>query len=391
MKTFDWKKDFLREAASLYPHGPGEQQIWLRSGGDISAINLNQNGKSAWFSALDLLEKGGGGRDITFEKLIAAMLDDFQQNSVLQSAAEEFKSSSRGFVADENISAASVAEIKYALESQSWFVPGFPETEKVGSADLLKLESENELVIFTVTEVELQYALAKAAPLEGQKAILQGSQQSETYFAAKFGAFNAVLTRCRMGTIGTGAATLAAEQALRLWRPRAAFMPGIAFGKDSQKQHFGQILVASAVVPYEVQRIGAEEVIPRGIPLASDGTLLNRFENSYGWHFELPDGKKCGKEFGPVLSGNSLVDNENEKAALFKTHPACIGGEMEGAGFYSAAHKYGVPCLLLKAICDWGDGKKHGKHQPLAAAVAASFLHHVLTEEDSLESLSSKK
>ncbi len=167
MKTFDWKKDFLREVVSLYPHGPSEQQTWLRAGGDISALNLNQNGKSAWFSALDLLEKGGG-RGINFEKLIAAMLDDFLQNALLQSAAEELKPSERLFVkTDGGDDAASVAEASYSPESQPWFVPGFPETERIGKTELLELEPQIELVIFTATEIELQYALAKAIPLGG--------------------------------------------------------------------------------------------------------------------------------------------------------------------------------------------------------------------------------
>lgn len=379
----------MREAAQLYRLGPGDQQIWLRAGGDTSVLNLNQNGKSAWYSALDLLEKGGGGRDISFESLVAVMLDDFPQNGLLQTAADQLKSNARMSVETGETDATKV-ETSYVLESQPWFSSGFVETEKTSGNELLSLERQIDVVIFTATEIELQYALTKTQPLGRRTAILQGVYQNETYFVGKFGAFDAVLTRCRMGTVGMGAATLAAEQALRVWQPRAAFMPGIAFGKDPRKQHIGQVLVASAVVPYEVQRVG-KEVIPRGIPLPSDGTLLNRFENAYGWRFELPNGRKCNKEFGQLLSGNSLVDNAAEKNELFRKFPACIGGEMEGAGVYSAADKHRVPCLLLKAICDWGDGNKHGKHQPLAAAVAASLLHFVLAQESSLESFQLKK
>jgi hypothetical protein len=39
-----------------------------------------------------------------------------------------------------------------------------------------------------------------------------------------------------------------------------------------------------------------------------------------------------------------------------------------------------------KATCDWADGKKHKKHQPLAAA-AVSLVHHVLSQADVLHGL----
>lgn len=90
------------------------------------------------------------------------------------------------------------------------------------------------------------------------------------------------------------------------------------------------------------------------------------------------------KEFGPLLSGEKLVDDLEFKNQLFARHPNAVGGEMEGAGFYAAAQRKRVPCILLKSICDWGDGQKHKKHQPLAAAAAASLLFRVLTQKDAL-------
>ena len=61
---------------------------------------------------------------------------------------------------------------------------------------------------------------------------------------------------------------------------------------------------------------------------------------------------------------------------------------MEGAGLAAAAGRVGVPWILVKAICDWGDGQKHGKHQPLAAAAAVSLVHHVLSQKNVLPSKS---
>ena len=58
-----------------------------------------------------------------------------------------------------------------------------------------------------------------------------------------------------------------------------------------------------------------------------------------------------------------------------------------GLGLASAAVRDGVPWILVKAIWDWADGKKHKKHQPLAAAAAVSLVHHVLSHADVLHGL----
>jgi nucleoside phosphorylase len=81
------------------------------------------------------------------------------------------------------------------------------------------------------------------------------------------------------------------------------------------------------------------------------------------------------------------VDDPAFKAELFRKYPHAIGGEMEGVGLSAAAVRHGVPWILVKAICDWGDGKKHKKHQPLAAAAAVSLVHHVLSQADVLHGL----
>src|SRR5205085_1621293 len=102
------------------------------------------------------------------------------------------------------------------------------------------------------------------------------------------------------------------------------------------------------------------------------------------WVFSRPDASPCQCHFGPVLSGEKLVDNASFKDELFRSHPAAIGGEMEGAGVYAASARKKVEAIVVKAICDWGDGLKHGRHQPLAAAVAASFVHAVLADPNAL-------
>lgn len=375
------KKDLYRIAIRLYPQGISQNNVWKRSGGDVSFIFLGQSGRDTWFEALERLAKGGGG-SINYQKLLCEMLSDFPEDSDLIKFDKDYQS---------EIGATAVLkipslgnEMEFPLEEQDWFVKDFPKTIDVTSQELSELVSAIQIVVFTVTDVELKYALSYLKPVESAQHIIKGVSNSETYYAGEFGAFKAVITKCQMGTTGTGSATLASEEGLRFWEPNFAFMVGIAFGKDSSKQHVGQVLIANSVIPYESQRLGST-TISRGTPLSSDHVLLNRFEHSYDWKFVLPNGDDCRKEVGPLLSGEKLVDNLEYKNSLFSRHPNAIGGEMEGAGFYAAAQRKRIPCILLKSICDWADGQKHKKYQPLAAATASSLLYHILSKKDLLD------
>jgi hypothetical protein len=65
-------------AARLYPLGPTDQDIWVRAGGDISQLLLaNKTGRAAWFAALRILSLGGGGKQVTEDRLIRSMLSDY--------------------------------------------------------------------------------------------------------------------------------------------------------------------------------------------------------------------------------------------------------------------------------------------------------------------------
>ena len=45
----------------LYPAGPLEERVWQRAGGDPSRLPSGTNPRTAWFDAVTLLQRGGGG------------------------------------------------------------------------------------------------------------------------------------------------------------------------------------------------------------------------------------------------------------------------------------------------------------------------------------------
>jgi hypothetical protein len=85
--------------------------------------------------------------------------------------------------------------------------------------------------------------------------------------------------------------------------------------------------------------------------------------------------------FGTILTGAKLVDNLDFREQLRVCEQEAIGGEMEGAGLYVACHDQKIDWILVKAICDFADGRKaqdKDSRQALAAKNAADFMRHAL-------------
>lgn len=248
------------------------------------------------------------------------------------------------------------------------------------------LRDSIDLLVVTATEVERDAVLRRLAPLRARKAIMQGRVGPSTYYLGTLGAHAVALTMCRMGAVGSGSSRVAVAEACATWAPRAAVMVGIAFGKDPEKQKVGDVLVSAQIISYEEQRVGAR-VEFRGPIAEANRTLVDRFRNVVGWAFPRGDGTACRAEVVPILSGEKLVDDAAWKAALFAQFPQARGGEMEGRGLYAAATDASVAWILVKGICDWGDGTKHSADQPLAAAAAVDLMCAALSGAGALDGL----
>jgi len=86
-------------------------------------------------------------------------------------------------------------------------------------------------------------------------------------------------------------------------------------------------------------------------------------------------------QFGTMLSGEKLIDNEDFREELVSHVREAIGGEMEGAGLYAACQDKKTDWILVKGICDWADGDKSTdkeNRQRSAAKNAAEFVLYAL-------------
>lgn len=162
---------------------------------------------------------------------------------------------------------------------------------------------------------------------------------------------------------------------------------GMAFGIDRNKQEFGDVLVASRVLPYEFVIVDTDSDgrLPRiryndVKPTPTSPTLINLIRRQIEQH---PPG--FGVHFGAMLSGSAqircrayrdhLVAKFNKKLAdldrQFATRHGrssperVVGGEMEGVGLITTPPSEGVASwLIVKGISDFAD-EYHAQENPL--------------------------
>jgi nucleoside phosphorylase len=237
-----------------------------------------------------------------------------------------------------------------------------------------------DVLLVTATDVELRAVREVAVNEWGARFERQYGRIETYYFLGEIGGAATWLLRTEMGTLGAGGATLAVSEAIRSLKPVAVIMVGIAFGLRPDEQQLGDILVSRQLMSYEPQRLGSgahgEMVpVPRGDRATASPRLLSRFRDAkLDWNGPEP-------HFGLLLSGEKLVDHPDLLKQLLALEPEAIGGEMEGAGLYAAAMRERCEWIVVKAICDWGDGHKRenkAENQRRAADNAARFVLSVL-------------
>lgn len=236
------------------------------------------------------------------------------------------------------------------------------------------------LLLVTATKVEKETLHSYLKPLHGRTKLVKIQEGKQTYFLGVFGSYNAVHVSCdQMGATSPQASITTTIDAVNFCNPKVVLMLGIAFGAGG-KQKIGDILISESVVPYEIQRLGKKGSLNRGTPAPACTTLLNRFKNITDWHYMIRNRKPAILP-GLLLSGEKLIDNLEDKNKLLEAYPMAKGGEMEGYGVYTACNSKSITnWIIVKAICDFADGKKaRGKErkQKTAAEASVNICQHI--------------
>ena len=278
-----------------------------------------------------------------------------------------------------------IEEPVYNYSNEEWFNSPTPDSNSISKNEAIKY-FKPRIALVTAVKVELEAVLKRLKPPKRKRKVWKVIDGGETYYLGRFGEFDTVIVMSSVGSQGISGSTLTIDSLIRLWDPTGVVLLGIAFGANREKYKVGDVLIADNIIPYEQQRIG-KNVIYKNPIAPSSYELINRIRNTLDWDFRRPDNSKVDMHIGHVLSGEKLVDNIEFKNALIDQYPQVIGGEMEGCGLWASASRHKKSWILIKSVCDWGDGKKHKQYQQLAAASAVSLCEHIFKDKHSLDGM----
>ena len=256
------------------------------------------------------------------------------------------------------------------------------------------IPSTIQILLVTANETEYFAALTFLSPLVGFDTLLKYHHvnsrinKDAVYIFGKFGNFYAAVHR--MTKQGPAAAQDVVTVAADCFGSKlnAIFAVGVACGVEG-KSNMLDVLVSKTISVYTAARIstssdGGYEIENRGstnMPVSS--FLQTYFDQPPKWPGKDSIAsrllKKPTQRSGNILSGNYLIDHVKFKQQLLKSFAYdAIGIEMEGAGLIQDYPDTKYKIMVIKAVCDFGDGKKDKKYQPTAAMLAVECLKHYI-------------
>ena len=205
----------------------------------------------------------------------------------------------------------------------------------------------------------------------------------------------AVLVEAGIGKVN---AALVATLLCREFGARALLFSGVAGGLDPDLG-IGDVVVARTLIQHDYGAVVGGCLVPY-----QPGALpLPGFDNRHGYHLdptlertlaaaleglalpELPAAATGGEarrprlHFGTVVTGDAFVNCEATRLRLFGQFRA-QAVEMEGAAVAQVAERFGVPCVVVRALSDLAGAESHmdfGSFVHAAAAGAAQLMRRI--------------
>ncbi|MCX2429934.1 hypothetical protein [Pedobacter sp. GR22-10] len=257
--------------------------------------------------------------------------------------------------------------------------------------EIQELLGNVKCLIVTATEIEKNSFQEKFKPINDE-GIIRLFHKNNTFFIGKFGNYLVAHVQLTlMGGINPGGSLSTVKDGINVFGTKAVIMLGIAFGIDKKKQKIGDVLISESIIPYNIARVSKNATEYRNnIPFAG-AILFNRFKNLYAdWEFSIRKDVAAKVIFGKLLTGESLIDNVEYRDLLVNEFVGVIGGEMEGAGLFAAAHESNIEWIIAKGICDFADGNKgrnKKNNQKIAAEASIALCEHILSVDSVLKEL----
>ena len=249
------------------------------------------------------------------------------------------------------------------------------------------VKAQIDFAIITVIEIERR-AVCRALQMTDEDRI---RLQTRTYWRKRLPLkkkreFYEIVVAQSLG-MGNVNVPLLVNEIIQHWEPQAILLVGIA-GAASERQHLGDLVIASDVYYYERGKLTPDGMKPEPYMFKADNVLWDRVITVADWTAPIsvprPDETQERPKIyrGVIASGEKVIADAAVRDEIAAGQRRIKAIEMEGYGFSSAIWQSfdHIRHLVIKAICDRADSSKNDEWQPYAAAVAADFTKHFLLD-----------
>lgn len=240
-----------------------------------------------------------------------------------------------------------------------------PQTESTTEAGRLACDT----ILFVVTSSEETQLLTALRSLQIRYVKATHDRLGKYYNLGAIGSQRVIAVRTRLGPFGYGGSAGSAIYWTAGTGATSVILVGMAFGAYPKRQELGDVLVSTAIVPYDRKRVSTapdSDILagsrPYTIDYAVDGRYLSKQTLVERLMGRRTDDLGFNVFFGALLSGGAAIHSGDYRDELLYAVPdgddPIVGGEMEGVGLLSISPADDRSWIIVKGICDFADANR---------------------------------
>ena len=265
--------------------------------------------------------------------------------------------------------------------------------------DILPKHIENEVLqsitVLLLSTLETSVICKYLQPLDGHENVYRFGQQTEivTYHIGKYGTCPAAVRKIPpvfKANDNPSTVVMMANQCFP--NLGAVISMGVACG-IKKKTQICDVLVSSKVINYNYD-ITMKGYLPKGDAITVSSSVIKLFTQPAQWpndavnkYLDANKQQIPKVKSGVILSGPYVVNDPAINKLVNNFAVEAIGIEMDGAHLFAKNQEATINTIIVKAVCDFGDGKNIKVNQSTAALLAADLVHTGLSHPQAPEIL----
>ena len=241
-------------------------------------------------------------------------------------------------------------------------------------------------ILVLLINVDIPHSRGYLKPLDGHRNVYlfnQGRQETKlvTYYIGKYGTCPVAVSRIPpLSEVKNNASTIAMMANQCFPSLVAVISVGAACG-IKKKTQIGDVLVSSKVINYDYD-ITMKGYKPKGEAITIPSPVVKLFAQPVQWpndavkkYVKVNRQRIPNVKSGVILSGPYVVDDPAIFGLVMNFANEAIGIEFDGVDRFAKNHHFAIHTIIVKAVCDYEDGKNINVNQHTAVLLAAHLVH----------------